>query len=67
MSLLKLEQPKQAETAHQNGHVVNGVQKANGVAVNGKAALQEDVEEDLLFTSESVGEGHPGKCFTTLL
>lgn len=62
MSVFKLEQSKQAETLHQNGRAVNGLQNGSQVVTsNSNAAQHEDTEEDLLFTSESVGEGHPGK------
>ena len=55
MSVFKLE-PKQP-APQTNGHV-NGVAKQT----NGHLSQNhEDTEEALLFTSESVGEGHPGK------
>ena len=62
MSVFKLEQQKHQQQQNglqqqqTNGHV------ANGHIANGKAnGHSQDTEETLIFTSESVGEGHPGK------
>ena len=61
MSVFKLEQSKQTETLHQNGLSVKQAQK-NLITTNGNHLTHhEDTIEDLLFTSESVGEGHPGE------
>lgn len=63
MSVFKLEQQKHQQQQNglqqqqqTNGHV------ANGHIANGKAnGHSQDTEETLIFTSESVGEGHPDK------
>lgn len=61
MSVSKLELQK---SMIQNGHHQNvATQNGNAHSVNGSNGIKEDIIEDLLFSSESVGEGHPGKLF----
>lgn len=44
-----------------NGHSTASVNGLNGSNGNGNSYDMED-GQTFLFTSESVGEGHPGKC-----
>lgn len=43
---------------------INGFKNEDG---NGELSLKEPERETFLFTSESVGEGHPGKFVNILL
>lgn len=47
-----------------NGHTETKVMNGHGSASTGKSIMSgyEMCDGNFLFTSESVGEGHPGKC-----
>lgn len=47
-----------------NGHTATNANGFNGSNGNGNSYDMED-GQTFLFTSESVGEGHPGKCIYT--
>lgn len=46
------------QSTHMNGYV-------NGHSANGLYEMED--QQIFLFTSESVGEGHPGKCKIVIL
>lgn len=50
-----------------NGHTETKVMNGHGSASTGKSIMSgyEMCDGNFLFTSESVGEGHPGKCSHT--